>query len=97
MGVSMSRTSTGGDAPSATTRSAESLGSSEGGAGTVVGSSEQIELASLEEEGVERGMGIRKTVKIEVSVSSGAGQGEPRRPQKAYFPDDSEGSFLDLS
>jgi hypothetical protein len=100
-GMSMSMVSTGGDAPSATTRSADSLGSSEGGAGTVVGSSEQIELATLEEgDDVERGMGIRKTVKIEVTVSSSAGQdrqGELRRPQKAYFPDDSEGSFLDLS
>ncbi|KAK4102532.1 hypothetical protein N658DRAFT_340609 [Parathielavia hyrcaniae] len=104
------RTSTDGGAitPSATTRSADSLGSSDVcGAGTAVGSSEQIELGPLQDMGppggdLERGMGIRKTVKIEVSISGNAGQGDrqvdPRRPRKAYFPDDSDqNSFLDMS
>ncbi|KAH6850679.1 G protein-coupled glucose receptor regulating Gpa2-domain-containing protein [Chaetomium sp. MPI-CAGE-AT-0009] len=88
-----------------TTGSADSLGPSKAAGGTVVGSSEQIELATLEEgDGVERGTEIRKTVKIEVSISSSSSAGHihdrqaaPQRPEKAYFPDDSEGSFLNLS
>jgi hypothetical protein len=82
------------------------LGSSENASGTTVGSREQIELATLEEgDDAERETGIRKTVKIEVRISSSSSsaghmhdrQAALQRPKKAYLPDDSEGSFLDLS
>ena len=95
----------GGLWPTATTGSADSLGSSEAAGGTTVGSSEQIELATLEEvDDRERVTGITKTVNIEVSISSSSSAGQihdrqvaPQRPQKAYLPDDSEDSYLDLS
>jgi hypothetical protein len=96
----------GGFWPTATTGSADSLGSSEDAGGTMGGSSEQIELATLEEgDDVERETGIRKTVKIEVKISSSSSsaghmhdrQAALQRPKKAYLPEDSEGSYLDLS
>jgi hypothetical protein len=56
--MSTGRPSTVGETPSEITPSADYSGSTEGGAGTVVGSSEQIELATMEEGGhdVERGV-----------------------------------------
>ncbi|KAL2128809.1 hypothetical protein VTI74DRAFT_8615 [Chaetomium olivicolor] len=92
-----SRPPTGEAAPAPTTRSADSLGSS-GAISTEVDSSEHIALAKLS--GDEPAMGIRKTVKIEVDISN-SGQDHqampPQRPLKAYFPEGSQSSFLDLS
>jgi hypothetical protein len=92
--------SAGDNTPSATTRSADSLGSESDAAGTAADSSEQIiELASLE--GGKPAMGIQRTVEIEVSIS-GAGQDREGRevahprPPKAYFPEESRGSFLNV-
>jgi hypothetical protein len=85
----------GGNTPSATTRSADSLGSESDAAGTAADSSEQIiELANLEG-------GIQKTVAIEVSISSAGQDREGRevvhlKPPKAYFPEESRGSFLNV-
>jgi len=81
-----------GVTPAATTRSANSLESSDA-AQTAVDSTERIELTALD--GRDSTLGIRKTVKVEVSISPGSDhQRTPQRPGKAYFPEESQVSFL---
>jgi len=66
---------------------------------TPVGSNGDIELETIKSprRGSASGLGITKTVEIEVTSSAGSGKSpEPRRPLNAYFPEKATGTFLNL-
>ncbi len=84
-----------GSRPSTTTTSEDDglagSGSEDGGGRKLKDSAGQIELGELTDAAT---CNIRKTVKIEVSISGGGRQG-PQAPGKAYFPKgESQVSFL---
>ncbi|KAK3348821.1 hypothetical protein B0T25DRAFT_230094 [Lasiosphaeria hispida] len=90
----VSRPPTSGENPAATNRSDDSLQSSTVAA-TATDSSDRIEMGDLN--GAGAAMGIRKTVEIEISRSSGGDSGgTPQKPLKVYFSENSQASFLNL-